>query len=182
MLDLHCFTLSNEHKTDLLNCYWFQSLTKIIQSKAEDDAGQAVKRAVFWFYDAQNDSAIEMRLVKYWSCIECFFSFENDGRTTDKIIRGMLTILTCGRHQFSSPEKWKTLERDINRLYSLRSRAVHDAKHNHVSWSDVNMISKWAAWVLLEVAQLITNGFKTRLSIKNEIDRVYELCLSRDSK
>jgi hypothetical protein len=151
---------------------WFGELTEIIQRKSGTDAENAVRRAVYWFFDAQTDTSQEMQLVKFWSCIECFFSFENSGETTNKIKRGLIALLTFGNYGFASLNIWKELERQIDTLYELRSRAVHDASHSHVSERDIITISKWAAWVILEIAGLISNGYETRAQIKVQTDRL----------
>lgn len=52
---------------------WFGELAEILQRKIGSDAEHAVRRAIYWFFDAQADTSEEMQLVKFWSCIECFF-------------------------------------------------------------------------------------------------------------
>lgn len=151
---------------------WFEELTRIIQEGDSSDAEHAVRRAIYWFFDAQADTSTEMQLVKFWSCIECFFSFENSGRTTTKIKRGLTALLTFGGYGFVSLDTWRDLEKEIDVLYELRSGAVHDARHSHVSDRDITTVSKWAAWVILEIAGLITKGYETRAQIKEQTDRL----------
>ncbi|WP_421091787.1 hypothetical protein [Pseudomonas asiatica] len=151
---------------------WFVELAEIIQRNSGTDAEHAVRRAIYWFFDAQTDTSEEMQLVKFWSCIECFFSFENSGETTNKIKRGLTALLTFGSYGFASLDKWKELEKEIDTLYELRSRAVHDASHSHVSERDIITISKWAAWVILEITGLISIGYETRAQIKVQTDRL----------
>ncbi|HZX51739.1 MAG TPA: hypothetical protein VFE95_06965 [Pseudomonas sp.] len=151
---------------------WFGVLTRIIQEGGDSDAEHAVRRAIYWFFDAQTDTSAEMQLVKFWSCIECFLSFENAGETTTKIKRGLTALLTFGSYGFASLETWRDLEREIDALYELRSGAVHDARHSHVSDRDITTVSKWAAWAILEIAGLISNGYETRAQIKEQTDRL----------
>jgi len=151
---------------------WFIELTRIIQEEGGSDAEHAVRRAIYWFFDAQADTSAEMQLVKFWSCIECFFSFENSGEITTKIKRGLTALLTFGGYGFASLDTWRDLEREIDVLYELRSSAVHDARHSHVSDRDVTKVSKWAAWAILEIAGLISRGYETRAQIKEQTDRL----------
>lgn len=154
---------------------WFVELTRIIQGGSDSDAENAVRRAIYWFFDAQADTSAEMQLVKFWSCIECFFSFENSGKTTTKIKRGLTALLTFGGYGFTTLETWRDLEREIDTLYELRSSAVHDARHSHVSDRDITTVSKWAAWAILEIAELISIGYKSRAQIKEQTDRLSEM-------
>lgn len=151
---------------------WFVELIRIIQGESDSDAEHAVRRAIYWFFDAQADTSAEMQLVKFWSCIECFFSFENSGETTTRIKRGLTALLTFGGYGFANLETWMVLEREIDALYELRSSAVHDARHSHVSDRDITTVSKWAAWAILEIAGLISSGYDTRAQIKEQTDRL----------
>lgn len=38
------------------------------------DLKAAIVKATYWFTDAQRDQERVMQFVKYWSCIEAFFS------------------------------------------------------------------------------------------------------------
>ena len=172
MKGFQSITLDASHVEGLQTSEWFSELTEIIQGDSDSDAEHAVRRAIYWFFDAQADTTAEMQLVKFWSCIECFFSFENSGETTSKIKRGLTALLTFGSFSFASLETWRDLEREIEALYDLRSSAVHDARHSHVSDSDITKVSKWAAWAILEVAGLVSRGFESRAQIKEQTDRL----------
>ncbi|TFB44915.1 hypothetical protein E3W21_00920 [Pseudomonas sp. F01002] len=172
MTGFQSITLNDDLVEGLQASEWFGELTRIIQEGSNDDAEHAIRRAIYWFFDAQADTSPEMQLVKFWSCIECFLSFENEGKTTTKIKRGLTALLTFGGYGFASLDTWRDLEREIDALYELRSSAVHDARHSHVSDRDITTVSKWAAWAILEVAGLISNGYETRAQIKEQTDRL----------
>lgn len=159
---------------DLLERDWFNNLVRIIQGDAKTDLEQAVRRGVYWYFDAQLDGSLEMQLVKFWSCIECIFSFMNDGQTTKSIRNGMTGMFIGGGYQLVSIEDMASLRSDIRRLYKLRCGAVHDAKHSHVTERDVGTISKWAAWVMIEVAGLAAFGVKTRKEVKIQTDYLFQ--------
>ncbi|MDN3221994.1 HEPN domain-containing protein [Pseudomonas nunensis] len=175
MTGFQSITLDHDLVEGLQASEWFVELTRIIQEGGDGDAEHAVRRAIYWFFDAQADTSAEMQLVKFWSCIECFLSFENTGETTTKIKRGLTALLTFGGYGFVSLDTWRDLEREIDALYELRSSAVHDAKHSHVSDRDITTVSKWAAWAILEIAGLISNGYETRAQIKEQTDRLSEM-------
>ncbi|MFN1268289.1 hypothetical protein [Pseudomonas lundensis] len=181
MVGFKRLTFGEAHKSGLLSCDWYHDLVRITQNGKGSDAELAVRRAIYWFFDAQTDTSPEMQLVKFWSCIECFFSIGTSD-TTKKIKRGVTAILTYGQYGFSEKSNWKRLEAEIGHLYDLRCGAVHMAEHNHVNDAHVTTLSKWAAWVLLEVVQLITDGFDTQVKIKAEVDRVHGLREADEAK
>ena len=181
MVGFKRLTFGEAHKSGLLSCDWYHDLVRITQNGKGSDAELAVRRAIYWFFDAQTDTSPEMQLVKFWSCIECFFSIGTSD-TTKKIKRVVTAILTYGQYGFSEKSNWKRLEAEIGHLYDLRCGAVHMAEHNHVNDAHVTTLSKWAAWVLLEVVQLITDGFDTQVKIKAEVDRVHGLREADEAK
>ncbi|GHS82584.1 hypothetical protein PAGU2196_34180 [Pseudomonas sp. PAGU 2196] len=177
--NLQALRMSAVHADGLVACDWFQYLVSVIESKSPSEIEILIKRGLYWFFDAQTDCALEMKLVKFWSCIECFFSIKEHvpgaPSTTEKIVRGTTACLTYGSFRFSPPDKWNELEAQIKKLYDLRCVAVHDGAHGHVAAKDVAVVSKWASWVLLEIGQLARGGFDTRRKIKAEVDRMHNL-------
>jgi len=170
--------LKHDHAESLLTCDWFIELTRIGQLDGGNDAEQAVRRGLYWFFDAQADNGIEMKFVKYWSCIECIFSVGKIG-VTGKIRRGITSLLTYGGYHFSNADEWEVLDQRVSVLYDLRSSAVHDARHDHISIKDVVDVSKWAAFIIMEISMLIAEGFTTRKELQEEVDRLQEFHLSR---
>ncbi|KPZ26563.1 HEPN domain-containing protein [Pseudomonas coronafaciens] len=166
--------------TDLLDRDWFQNLTRITQGNGQSEVEQAVRRGIYWFFDAQLDTSLEMQMVKFWSCIECIFSFLGV-HTTKSIRDGMTGMLILGGYKLVDMKDKMQLRKDIKRLYDLRCGAVHDAKHNHVTERDVAMVSKWAAWVMIEVAGLAEAGVQTRAEIKIQTDYWFELLQEKGS-
>lgn len=175
---LQGLTFNAEQAEGLSSCNWFNELIRIVNLPSFNEMEGVVRRGIYWFFDAQSDSALEMKLVKLWSCIECVFSIKEHGpnnKTTDKIRKGLTAVLTYGRFKFSPPDKLEELDREINKLYGLRCDAVHNAYHDHVEWHHVIMVSKWAAWLLIEVTMIISGGYDTRRKLKDEVDRMHRL-------
>ena len=167
--------VSDSWLSDLQDQDWFKELTAVTTGTALTETQLALRRSIFWFFDAQAEPVLEMQLLKFWSCVECIFSFENTGEITKKIIDGLSVLLTLGPYQFSDHSEIAMLKKNIDDLYEKRSTAVHDAQHGHVHASDVISVSKWAAMVILNVATLSINGYSTRLAIKSETDRLIGL-------
>lgn len=176
---LQSLDFPKECAESLSTCDWFIELVRISQLHTGNDAERAVLRGLYWLFDAQADNILEMKFVKYWSCIECMFSLDK-GKVTQQVRRGVLALLCYYRYQPYKAEEWGCLSRSIVRLYDLRSIAVHDAQHGHVTHQDVIDVSKWAAFILMEVSMMISKGMETRVQLKREVDYIHEFHASRD--
>lgn len=170
---------THEHATSLLECEWFHELVRISQSDCGNDAESSLRRGLHWFFDAQADTSLDMKFVKYWSCIECMFS-KGKLKVTEQIRRGLTSLLCYGRYRYAKLEDWKSLDRRVVELYALRSVAVHDAQHGHVELPDVVDVSKWAAFILMEVSMMISRGMQNRTQLKEEVECIQEFhCLPK---
>lgn len=97
MENLQGLTFDAEHAEGLSSCNWFNELIRIVNLESFNEMEGVVRRGIYWFFDAQSDSVLEMQLVKFWSCIECVFSIKEEGsdnKTTDKIRKGLTAVLT----------------------------------------------------------------------------------------
>jgi hypothetical protein len=130
----------------------FTTMLRILQQPTHNDLEGAIVRAVYWFSDAQKDSSEVMRLVKFWSCIESFFSHEKD--ITKSISIGTSAVLTFGPFGFVSRSEYVKTRKRLVALYAKRSKAVHAGMHDHVDASDLKELSQWAAWLILSMAQM----------------------------
>ncbi|MDT4867395.1 hypothetical protein FQZ97_1023030 [compost metagenome] len=81
-------------------------------------------------------------------------------------------MLIYGGWRLAGPDEWRRLRKTIDRLYDLRSKAVHDARHGHIRYSDVVTVSKWAAAVIIGVGALDLMGYTTRKQLEGQIIRL----------
>ncbi|MDM0074427.1 HEPN domain-containing protein [Variovorax sp. J2P1-59] len=150
-------------------------LRDILQKKHRTPLEAAVVRAVFWFADAHRDSSEVMRLVKYWSCIEGFFSAGED--ITRSVSIGTAAVLTFGPLGMISKDEYLETRARLVALYGKRSRAVHRAMHDHVDSTDLQNLSQWVAWLLLSMAEMTESYTDSKhilahsFSLDQELDR-----------
>jgi len=155
--------ISDEFYKQLEEGDWFSRLVELINRQPRNEVEEALLRAIYWFSDAQRDPVREMQLVKFWSCIECFFSFERKKtKATDSVIKGLAAVMVLGGYQFVAVAEHKSLKKRINALYEKRSIAVHDAQYGHVTQRAVADLSRWAAWLIINVMALGVHGYTTR--------------------
>lgn len=143
----------------------------ILQASDRTPLEEAIARAVYWYSDAHSDPVLVMKLVKYWSCVEAFFSFEKE-EITHAVSAGLTSILVFGGFHFVPPSEYSAVKKQIVDLYSLRSRAVHRGSHQHTTERDVALFSQWVAWMIISMVGLVEQGYTTLKEVKAQTDRL----------
>lgn len=143
---------------------------------AKGDGSQlenAIIRAIYWFSDAQRDATLVMQFVKYWSCVETFFSQDKD--VVRSVSSGLATVLVAGGGGFFSVKAYVSLKRRIAKLYALRCRALHGGSYQHVSERDVVDLSQWTAWMVIIMLSLVERGYQTSEQVRAQTVRLDSL-------
>jgi hypothetical protein len=143
----------------------------ILQTNNRTQLEEAIAKAVYWYSDAQRDSVMVMRLVKYWSCVEAFFSFEKE-EITHAVSTGLSSILVFGGFRFVPPSEYNVLKNKISNLYSLRSRAVHRGAHQHITEQEVAQFSQWVAWLIISMVALVELGYTKLHEVRTQTERL----------
>lgn len=131
---------------------------------------RAILRAIYWYGDAHRDLNQVMQFVKYWSCIEAFFSL--DGEVTQSVATGLAASLVFAGFQFVPPSEYVSLKAKIKKLYQLRSDAVHNGTYLHVSDQDVIDLSQWAALAILLMISLVDQGYSKLEEVREQAERL----------
>lgn len=143
----------------------------ILQASKRTELEEAIARAVYWYSDAHRDPIHIMRLVKYWSCVEAFFSFDGE-EITHAVSSGLASILVFGGFRFVEPSEYSAIKKQIANLYSIRSRAVHHGSHQNISEIDVGQFSQWIAWMIVSMVSLVERGYTTLQQVKSQTHRL----------
>ena len=143
---------------------------KVFEAENRSELEERIARGVFWFADAHREPITVMKLIKYWSCIETFFS-ESTGITKSVSI-GLASVLVFGGSEFFPVAQYISLKQRIAKLYNSRSRAVHSAAYQHVSENDVSDLSQWTAWLLISMMEFAARGYTTLAEIREQCIRL----------
>jgi hypothetical protein len=112
-----------------------------------------------------------MRLIKYWSCVETFFSADTRD-ITKAVSTGLASVLVFDGYSFVPVAEYSSLKKKIAKLYNLRSRAVHGAAYEHVSERDASDLSQWVAWMLINMVTFVEHGYTKLAEIKEITDQL----------
>lgn len=133
---------------------------------------QAIVRGLFWYSDAQRDAVTVMQLIKYWSCAEAIFSGDEQA-ITKSVSEGVAGVLVFGGLNFKPVEEYGEIVHELTAIYDKRSKAVHDARHDHVTQRDIATLSQWTAYMLLGVLALVVErGYTAADQIKVQTQRL----------
>lgn len=145
---------------------------EIFQKKDRTELEEAIARAAYWYSDAHRDPVAVMKLIKYWSCVEAFFSFGKDEPITHAVSTGLASILVFGGFRFVPLSDFVELKQKIADLYDLRSRAVHGGVHHHTTERDIAQFSQWVAWMIVSMLALLDLGYTTLKEVKTQTERL----------
>lgn len=144
---------------------------EILQTSKRTPLEEAIARAVFWYSDAHRDPILVMRLIKYWSCVEAFFSFEDED-ITHAVASGLSSILVFGGFRFVPLSQYTSLKKQIRDLYKCRSKALHRGSHQHTKEKEVAQFSQWVAWMIISMVGLVEQGYATLEEVKKHTERL----------
>lgn len=143
----------------------------LFQAEARTPLVEAITRALYWYSDAHWEAVPVMKLVKYWSCVETFFSAEHKDIARSVSV-GLTCVLVFGDFDFVPLADYAATKKRIVKLYDLRSRAMHRAAHRHVSKRDAADLSQWVAWMLINIVALVERGYTQVGQIKEISERL----------
>ncbi|GLQ97616.1 HEPN domain-containing protein [Dyella mobilis] len=144
---------------------------RIFESKERNQLEEAIAKAVYWYADAHREVVPVMKLIKYWSAVEVFFSGSRVDITESSSI-GVATVLVFGGCGFVSDEQYDETRKRVKDLYASRSKALHSAFHDHVSGKDVAEMSQLVAWMLINMIVLQMRGYTTLDEVKKQAERL----------
>jgi hypothetical protein len=151
----------------------FAKAFALLQNENRTPLEDAIAKAVYWYSDAHRETMPVMKLVKYWSCVETFFSAENKD-ITRSVSSGLTSVLVFGGFEFVPRTAYKAIKKRISDLYALRSKAVHTAAHRHVSRRDAAELSQWVSWMLINMVLFVEQGH-------TKVDQIKRICNRLDT-
>jgi hypothetical protein len=132
----------------------------IIESGNRTELEEAIAKSLHWYSDAHRDDVMVMRFIKYWSCVEVYFSSKPE-KITASVSIGLSAVLCHGCVEAFPPEEYSKLRKRIVEMYRKRSKATHRANFDHVKERDVADLSQWVSWLILNSLVLAESGFRS---------------------
>ena len=152
----------------------FDKALSIFESTRRSPLEEAIAKAVYWYADAQREQVPVMKLVKYWSCSETFFSADNKD-VARALSAGVAAVLVFGHFRFVPEGEYAKIKQRVTKLYDHRSRALHGASHHHVSSRETADLSQCTAWMLLNMISFAEQGYTRVEQVKEQCERLDRL-------
>lgn len=160
---------------------WYFGLAEsLIDKKEKTQLEELISRSIFWFGDAQKDSALTMKFVKLWTCVECFFSIGGD-ELTENNAKGIASLLVFGGFRIKPPSDYSRLKARLKKLYAFRSRAVHSAITEHIGLVALEEFATYVSWVILTMLSLVDRGYSRVEEVLEQTNRLDGVALSEAS-
>lgn len=135
--------------------------------------------AIYWAGEAQNEYDWDIAFLKFWTAIECIFSYDKDEKVRQTLARGVSVILALA--QFIEVRDIEETRKEVLALYDERCSIVHGGVTRRIKASQLVAICKYAAWTILCIFSLYSPGWKTIKEIDKEIRRIDNVISSRNS-
>lgn len=165
------FEIDSGLREQLYQASTFATAMKIFEAETRTPLEEAIARGFHWFADAHRDPTPVMQFVKYWSCIETFFSNDRD-EITKSVSIGIAAVLVFGGYEFVPQSDYAKVKGRAANLYALRSQAVHRASRTHVNERDVADLSRYAAQLLVNMLSFVERGYQSPGEIKQHCMRL----------
>lgn len=165
------FEIDSSLRDQLYQASVIATAVRIFEAESRTPLEEAIARGFHWFADAHRDSTPVMQFVKYWSCIETFFSID-DEEISKSVSVGVAAVLVFGGFEFAPRERYSWIKRRVANLYGLRSRAVHRASRSHIAESDVRELSRYAAQLLINAVSFVERGYQNPDEVKRHCVRL----------
>jgi hypothetical protein len=163
--DFHDFKIDATLVQQFIDSGVFVRAFELLQSDTRSELEDAFVKAVHWYSDAQREVVPVMKLVKFWSCVETFFSASKVD-IVQSVSVGLTCVLIFGGFDFIAESEYKATKKQVTDLYGQRSDALHAGEHKHVSERDTAKLSQWVAWMLLNIVSFIDRGYSRLDEIK----------------
>lgn len=169
------FISEQELKIDKLSLsHWsedcfFETITGLIDKCSRNELEESIVRALYWLGEAQKDKSNASAWVKLWSCIECFFTL-NENKITEKNARGISSIILFGGYHHEKYRDYNTLKTTIKKFYKLRSKVVHHASYQHIDDMMLIEFSFLVSWTVITMASLLKKGYTDLSQVGDKVD------------
>ena len=167
------FEIDSDLREQLYQVSTIATAMRIFETEMRTPLEETIARGFHWFADAHRDPTPVMQFVKYWSCIETFFSIDEE-EITKSVSIGVAAVLVFGGYEFAPREEYSNVKKRVTSLYGLRSRAVHRASRSHITESDVAELSRYAAQLLINAVSFVERGYQRPDEIKRQSMRLDE--------
>lgn len=168
------FGIDSDLRGQLYQVSTIATAMRIFEVEGRTPLEEAIARGFHWFADAHRDPTPVMQFVKYWSCIETFFSIDQE-EITKSVSIGVAAVLVFGGYEFVSQDDYVKVKRRVADLYGLRSQAVHRASRTHVTELDVAELSRYVAQLLVNMVSFVEQGYQRPDEIKQHCLRLNTL-------
>lgn len=170
---LQDFPITEEIVAELKeNLYFDTVIPRLLNSEEKTELEGTLLTALHWCGEAQNEFDPDVAFFKYWTALECIFSYrKDDNKTTYYLRRGISRLAAYSDYEFITLDEIEQVSSSVNKLYDKRSDIIHQGQRNNVTSVELTKVCKYASWMILILMSFVSDGLET---IKDLDERIHD--------
>jgi hypothetical protein len=170
--NLNIFTVDEERIRELRENLFWDEIIRIFNSSERTEVEGCIVTAIYWAGEAQNDFDRDVAFLKYWTALECIFSYKKE-EVTKLLAKGVSIIIAFGDYQLIEISDIHEVYKKIAYLYELRSKIIHRGLTRTVKELQLMEICKYTSWTILKLLDLHSRGYTTLEQIDRDTTSIY---------
>lgn len=164
----------NSFFKEFRKAYFLDDLGAILCKKNKTFLENIIMTALYWISEAQNDFQQESAFVKYCIALETMLLFDDRGGKKQRLANRVPCLLCfVGGYSFIELEDIYDTYVAVRKLYSKRSKIVHEGDAVQIGSLDVKSACKYAARCLAVLLYLRTQNYETEEHLERQLKRLY---------
>lgn len=149
-----------------------EEIIRIFHSSERTEVEGCIVTAIYWAGEAQNEFDWDVAFLKYWTALECIFSYKKD-EVTKSLAKGVSRINALWDYKFIQISEIHEVSKKVERLYEVRSSIIHRGLTRTVNELQLVEICKYTSWTILNLLGLHSRGCTTLEQIDRDTTSLY---------
>jgi len=149
-----------------------REISLMIKKDSKSEIEHAISRSILWYGEAQDDKSYSSKWIKLWTCMESFFSINND-KIVDRNTKSIACIILHGKYKFDGFNcNYKDLKRKITKYYRIRSKIIHRGARIEIQNKDLEYFAYITAWVIISFISYSLSGETSLKKVQEDLDEL----------
>jgi hypothetical protein len=170
--NLEKFPVNEERIRELRENLFLDKIIRIFNSSERTKVEGCIVTAIYWAGEAQNEFDRDVAFLKYWTALECIFSYKKD-EISKSLAKGVSRINALWDYKVIQISEIHEVSKKVERLYDVRSRIIHRGLTRTVNELQLVEICKYTSWTILNLLDLHSRGYTTLEQIDRDTTSLY---------
>lgn len=172
--NLEKFPINEDRVRELKEKVFLDEIVKIFNSNERTELEGCIVTAIYWAGEAQNEFDWDVAFLKYWTALECIFSYKKE-QITHSLAKGVSILIAFSNYRFIEINNISEVYKKISKLYEMRSQIIHRGLRGTINELQLADICKYTSWTILSLLDLRAIGYTIMEEIDNQTTRLYDM-------